>query len=167
MWLQNNSSQQSAWRQICIWNTSSKHLNCDRDMTELWCNRHTVQLHPMDIQGDVPPHKALNYKVFPWLAKYGGERKGGVLNNFYPTGYRTIFKTGQKYYYYKSYRELKTDTVVGGSTDLSAGFEPLFAPAAQPALSAFPVLKGSQMPFLPHELVPHSVCSVWGKGPGY
>lgn len=54
----------------------------------------------------------------------------------------------------------------GGSTDLSAGVEPLFAPAAQPALSPFPVLKGSQKPFPPHEPVPHSLCPVWGKGPG-
>lgn len=51
-------------------------------------------------------------------------------------------------------------------TDLSAGFEPLFAPAAQPALSAFPVPKGSQMPFFPHGLVLHSLCSVWEKGSG-
>lgn len=40
------------------------------------------------------------------------------------------------------------DGVVGGTTDLSAGFQPRSAPAAEPALSASPALKGSQMPFL-------------------
>lgn len=57
-------------------------------------------------------------------------------------------------------------TAVGGSTDLSAGVEPLFAPAAQPALSLFPALKGSQTSFPPHEPVLNSLCPVWGKGPG-
>lgn len=56
--------------------------------------------------------------------------------------------------------------VVHVGTDLSAGFHPLFAPAAQPALSAFPGLKGSQMLFFPRGLVQHSLCSVWGKGSG-
>lgn len=49
---------------------------------------------------------------------------------------------------------------MGGSTDLSAGFELLFSPAALSALSAFPLLNGSRMPFLPHALVQHSLCSV-------
>lgn len=37
------------------------------------------------------------------------------------------------------------DSVVGGMTDLSAGFQPQSVPAAEPALSASSALKGSQM----------------------
>lgn len=74
----------------------------------------------------------------------------------------TIFKTGQKYLISQRGEE----GTVSCDTDLSAGVVPLFAPAAQPALSPFLALSRSQKPFHPHELVLQSLCPVWGKGAG-
>lgn len=54
-------------------------------------------------------------------------------------------------------------TAAHRNTDLSAGVEPLFAPAAPPALSPFPGLKVSQMPCPRREPVLHSLCPVWVK----
>lgn len=83
--------------------------------------------------------------------------KEALLKYRFHRGYVTIFKTGQKYFISQRGEE---------GTDLSAGVVPLFAPAAQPALSPFLALSWSQMPFHPHELVLQSLCPVWGKGAG-
>lgn len=53
-----------------------------------------------------------------------------------------------------------------GSTDLSAGVEPPFAPVAQPSLSPCPVLRGSQTSFPLHEPVLRSLFPVWGEESG-
>lgn len=58
---------------------------------------------------------------------------------------------------------MSTAAAVGGSTNLSAGVETLFAPAVQSALSPFPALKGSQMSFPPYEPVLRSLGPACGK----
>lgn len=55
---------------------------------------------------------------------------------------------------------------VDGSTDLSAGVEPLFAAATHPGLSPSPALKGSQRSFPPREPVLRSLDPVWGEERG-
>lgn len=100
-------------------------------------------------------------------------RRDGFLKNLHPRGYLAIlrnrsdlFLTSQRGGKETVSYDTEAPITVGGNTDLSAGVEPPFAPAAQPALSLFPALKGSQSPFPPREPDLHSLCPVWGRGPG-
>lgn len=120
---------------ICLWNASSEHLNWDRcGVTKTYYNQRAFRLR--FISGHIHFMKSERWEVDCELwHKY-----------FRP---RPLPKSAA--------------AAVGGSTDLSAGVETLFAPAVQSALSLFPALKGLQMSFPPHEPVLRSPCPVCEK----